>query len=113
LQFLTKIGFLLTQSPSNGIDFLNKNFAQYLSEPADLHVGNSDASAVAQVFRQFAETGTSTWPRRTVEWLLVYLITEISITPTNLRSGHTVPSIMEAYEKAVHQMVHDLQIQSS
>lgn len=46
---------------------------KYLEEPIDAMFGNDDASAVGHVFQAFAEQGTKTWHRRTMEWFLVSL----------------------------------------
>lgn len=54
-----------------GVNYLDKNLAQHLDDPTDLIFDNDNASAVGHVFQAFAEQGTTSWQRRTVEWFLV------------------------------------------
>tara|TARA_R110002003_G_scaffold589_12_gene20656 strand:+ start:17015 stop:17308 length:294 start_codon:yes stop_codon:yes gene_type:complete len=92
-------------SPAAGVDYLNMNMQHYLHmKPDELHRDNF-ASAVAQIYREFSESGTSLWFRKTVEWFLVYLTTELGTTPHNVRQGYSVPSIMDAYDAVVHELV--------
>lgn len=63
------------------------------------------ASAITQIYLEFADTGTKTWFRKNVEWFLIYLITEIGTTPHNVRQGYSVPSLMDAYDAVVHELV--------
>lgn len=64
-------GFLLTLSPMAGVNYLDKNMSSYLEDPIDAMFYNDDASAVGHVFQAFADQGTTTWHRRTIEWFLV------------------------------------------
>ncbi|KAJ9604419.1 hypothetical protein H2200_011255 [Cladophialophora chaetospira] len=97
-------GFLLTMSPATGVDYLNANFPHYLELSQKDLSGDNFASATAEVFREFSITGTQTWARKTVEWFLVYLITEVAVTPHNIRQGYSVPSLMDAYDAIVHDL---------
>ena len=97
-------GFLLTLSPMAGINYLDKHFSRYLGEPIDAIFDNDDASAVGHVYQAFAEQGTSTWHRRTVEWFLVYLISEVGVTPHGLRQGHNAPAIETAYSSVIQDL---------
>ncbi|KAE8864905.1 hypothetical protein PTNB73_05793 [Pyrenophora teres f. teres] len=101
---LITIGFLLTMSPTAGVDYLNTNTRHYLHMPKPLLQHDSFASATAQIYREFSETGTSTWRRKNVEWFLVYLITELGTTPHNIRQGYSIPSLMDAYDAIVHEL---------
>ncbi|KAG9236267.1 hypothetical protein BJ875DRAFT_372475 [Amylocarpus encephaloides] len=96
-------GFLLTQSPSSGIDFLNTRFSERLLDTPEVLIRDPDVSAIAHIFDTLQD-GTNTWPSKSVEWLLVYIITEVSMTPHNIREGFSVPSIIESYEKSIHRM---------
>lgn len=102
---LTRTGFLLTMSPAAGVDYLNTNLQHYLHTPSDELNTDNFASGVAEIFREFSETGTDTWRRKNVEWFLVYLVTELGTTPHNIRQGYSVPSIMDAYDAIVHELV--------
>ena len=97
-------GFLLSLSPMAGINYLDKNFKRHLSEPLDALFDNDDASAVGHVFQAFAEQGTKTWHRKTVEWLLVYLITEVGVTPHNFRQGGNAPAFESAYSSVIQDL---------
>ena len=97
-------GFLLSLSPMAGINYLDKNFHKHLVEPIDAIFDNDDASAVGHVYQAFAEQGTSTWHRRTVEWFLVYLLTEVGVTPHTLRQGHNAPGMAIAYTSVIQDL---------
>lgn len=101
-------GFLLTMSPAAGVDYLNSNLQYYLQISQEELAQDNFASAIAQVWREFSETGTQTWYRQDVEWFLVYLITEVGTTPHSIRQGHSIPSLMDAYDAIVHDLVRDL-----
>lgn len=92
-------------SPAAGVDYLNNNFPQYLQMSREELCQEHIASALAQVFLEFSGTGTRSWYRKTVEWFLVYLITEVAVTPHNIRQGYSVPSLMDAYDAIVHELV--------
>ncbi len=98
-------GFLLTMSPAAGVDYLNLNLPYYLELSRNDLAEENFASATAQIFREFSETGTDTWYRKNTEWFLIYLITEVAATPHNIRQGYSVPSLMDAYDSIVHELV--------
>jgi len=98
-------GFLLTMSPAAGVDYLNLNLPYYLELSRSDLAEENFASATAQIFREFSETGTDIWYRKNTEWFLVYLITEVAATPHNIRQGYSVPSLMDAYDSIVHELV--------
>lgn len=62
-----------------GVNYLDKDLSKHLGDPIDAMFGNDHASAVGHVFKAFADQGTSTWHRRTVEWFVTYLITEVGV----------------------------------
>ena len=97
-------GFLLTLSPMAGINYLDKNFSTYLAEPVDAMFDNDDASAIGHAFQAFAESGTSTWHRRTVEWFLIYLVTEVGITPHPMRQGFNAPTLESVYSSVIQDL---------
>lgn len=92
-------------SPAGGVDYLNTNLPDYLNMSRDELREETFASATAQIFLEFSETGTQTWFRKNVEWFLVYLITEVAATPHNIRQGYSVPSLLDAYDSIVHELV--------
>lgn len=73
------IGYLLTLSPMAGVNYLDKNMAQHLDDPVELIFDNDNASAVGHVFQAFAEQGTTSWQKRTVEWFLVSIRKRLSV----------------------------------
>ena len=87
-----------------GVNYLDKNFNRHLSEPLDALFDNDDASAVGHVFQAFADQGTKTWHRKTVEWFLVYLLTEVGVTPHNMRQGFNAPSFESAYSSVIQDL---------
>ncbi|KAI9771406.1 MAG: hypothetical protein M1839_002796 [Geoglossum umbratile] len=97
-------GCLLTLSAAVGIDYLDKDFPEYLEDPIQCILENDDASAIGRAFQAFAETGTSTWHRKTVDWFLVYLITEVGVTPHTYRQGHNAVSVVTAYQHVVQDL---------
>ena len=97
-------GFLLTLSPMAGVNYLDKNFSKHLAEPIDAMFDNDDASAVGHIFQAFADQGTNTWHRRTVEWFLVYMLTEVGVTPHNFRQGCNAPAFESAYSTVIQDL---------
>ena len=97
-------GFLLTLSPMAGVNYLDKNFSRHIADPIDAMWDNEHASAIGHVFRAFADQGSSTWHRRTIEWFLTYLITEVGVTPHNLRAGCSAPAVEEAYSSVIQDL---------
>ncbi|KAI0023918.1 hypothetical protein F4780DRAFT_684919 [Xylariomycetidae sp. FL0641] len=97
-------GFLLTLSPAAGVDYLNTNLPHYLRMSQTELSQDNFASAIGEVYREFAESGTNTWFRKTVEWFMIYLITEVGATPHNIRQGYSVPSLMDALDSVVHEL---------
>ncbi|KAI4216338.1 MAG: hypothetical protein LQ351_001348 [Letrouitia transgressa] len=91
-------------SPMSGVNYLDKEFPQYLAEPVDAVFDNEDISAVGLCFKAFAEHGTSTWHRRTVEWFLIYLLTELGITPHPMRQGYNAPELNSAYSAVIQEL---------
>ncbi|KAL8772056.1 MAG: hypothetical protein Q9209_002722 [Squamulea sp. 1 TL-2023] len=97
-------GILLTLSPMAGVNYLDQKLSQHLSEPANAIFDNENASAPGYVFSAFADQGTSTWHRRTVEWFLTYLITEVGVTPHAHRQGFNAPDLNLAYQAVINDL---------
>lgn len=105
-------GFLLSLSPMAGVNYLDKHLSKYISEPLDAMFDNDDASAVGHVYHAFAENGSASWHRRTTEWFLVYLLSEVGITLHALRQGFNAPSMEHAYSVVIQDLVSALNRQT-
>jgi hypothetical protein len=68
---------------------------------------NPDASYLAHTAETFLESGTKKWHRKTVEWLVVYLMTEAAGTPHNIRHGRSSITLLNGY----HEIAQDLKEQ--
>lgn len=98
-------GYILTMSSSRGVDFLNKYIPQYIKFLPEYITDNYDASVIGFMYKLFENTGSSSWHRRTVDWFLVYLLTEVVIVPHNIRQGRSELSLMSAYQTVVQKLV--------
>ena len=63
-----------------------------------------DASYLAHTAETFLDSGTRRWHRKTVEWLMVYLMTEAVGTPHNIRQGRSSITLLNGY----HEVAQDL-----
>ncbi|KAH7405931.1 hypothetical protein DE146DRAFT_630628 [Phaeosphaeria sp. MPI-PUGE-AT-0046c] len=97
-------GCLLAMSPAAGVDYLHTKLQNYLQSPPEEFNIDNFASGIAEIFREFSETGTDTWHRKNVEWFLVHQVTEPGTTLYNIRQGYSVPSLMDAYGAIVHEL---------
>ncbi|KAL8839581.1 MAG: hypothetical protein Q9170_001685 [Blastenia crenularia] len=97
-------GILLTLSPMGGVNYLDKKLSQHLAEPINAIFDNDNACAPGYVFSAFADQGTSTWHRRTVEWFLTYLVTEVGATPHAHRQGHNAPELDPSYQVIIQDL---------
>ena len=95
----------MTMSSAAGIDYLNRDLPKYLEQPTDMVQDNPDASVVGNILHQFEATGTREWHKETVEWFLVYLVTELGGTPHNIRDGLNAVSILGALQAVVQDLV--------
>lgn len=104
----TLIGMVLTLSPMRGVNYIDRHLQRHLEEPRDAIFDNDVASAIAFIRQQFAESGTNSWHRVTVEWLVIHLVTEIGITPHVDRQGCNAPDLTGAYQELIQQFVSDI-----
>ncbi len=84
-----------------------------MKEPHGFRNNDESNSALARVWQVFEKAGTSTWPSETVEWFLVYLMTEVSATPHSISQGYNAPSLPQAYEAVALDLVSILIIMKS
>lgn len=101
---LTGKGYLLTLSPAAGVGIIDMQFDQHINMSRNELQVEHEASAIASVIHHFKK-GTSTWYRKTTEWFMMYLITELGATPRTLQKGYNAPSVMSAYDFVVRQLV--------
>ena len=94
-------GFVLTLSSLRGVNYLDKRFSEHLHLPPECLFDFPEAFVLGQVWRQFSSTGTKTWHRATVEWFLVYLMTELVCTPHSISQGLNAPTLQFAYQNII------------
>ena len=102
---LIPIGFLLTTSPAVGLNYLDKEFYENIEIPPNVHAVHSDYSALENIRRKWSVDGTTSWPMKSVHWLMVSLIIELEVTPHNDRTKKAVPDIQYAYLPIVRDLV--------
>ncbi len=98
-------GFLLTMSSNVGIHYLDKNLPDYLAFSTEGREDCEDTSVLGFLFKRFERSGTRDWPKKTVDWFLVYILTELVVTPHTLRQGNNTMSLITAYERIVENLV--------
>ncbi|KAF2398200.1 hypothetical protein EJ06DRAFT_127188 [Trichodelitschia bisporula] len=97
-------GVLLTMSSMSGVDFLDKDLDTYLRYSKKGREDSEDASVVGYIFKRFEHSGTRFWPAKTVEWFLVYLLTEMAVTPHTIRQGRNAVSLISAYQHILQKL---------
>lgn len=98
-------GVILTMSSAKGINYINRDFQHHLRESSDAILNDPNVSVVGNMMRYFQSTGTQTWHKESVEWFLVYLLTELTVTPHNEREGLNAISIVGALQAVVQDLV--------
>ena len=101
---LTPPGFVLTFSNQTGVDYLGQPFRDWLEQP-DQFMADSDVSVLAHTAENFVASGTSRWHYPTVEWLVVYILTEAAVVPHNIRQGRNSTSLLTAYQDLARELV--------
>jgi hypothetical protein len=97
-------GFLLTMAPAPGLDYLDVDLQEHLDRPRAAFFDNEHASVIGLMFELFAKSGTSTWHKKSVDWFMVYLLTEVAASPHNVRQGGNAPQLGKAYQKVVQDL---------
>lgn len=101
------IGMLLTMSAATGVDQLHKTFDVDIKEPLEHRLLNRDASVVGNMMHWLQDRGAIGWHDTSVEWFMIYLVTEIAIAPTNITSGRAAISVLSALQGAVLDLVRE------
>ncbi|KAL9045450.1 MAG: hypothetical protein Q9214_001504 [Letrouitia sp. 1 TL-2023] len=100
-------GYLLTMSPHIGINYLDKNVTKNMKEPVTVDSLGQDSSVLealrqrARLCNPFDKAGMLRPGIESLEWFLVFLVTEFASTPHNLRQGRNAPDIQKAYSTIV------------
>ena len=97
-------GFVLTFANQTGVDYLGQPFQDWLNQPESF-MADSDVSVLAHIAESFMHSGTSRWHYPTVEWLVVYILTEAAVVPHNIRQGRNSTSLLTAYQDLAREMV--------
>jgi hypothetical protein len=92
-------------SPDLGVDYLDKDLGAYLDYPSDRRLESEEASVLGFMWKRFRKSGTHTWHKPTLEWFLVYLLTELAATPHTIRQGRNTVSLISAYQQVVQDLV--------
>lgn len=66
---------------------------------------DSDVSVLAHIAENFVASGTSKWHYPTVEWLVIYILTEAAVVPHNIRQGRNSTSLLTAYQDIARDLV--------
>ena len=98
-------GVLLTMSAAKGIDYVTRDLAMYLDNSPETICNNPSASALAHLRTHFEATGTQMWHKRTVEYFLVFMLTELALTPHNGREGYNAISVLDGFQAVVRSLV--------
>lgn len=86
------------------MDYLGQPFQDWLEQP-DQFMEDADVSVLAHVAENFVSSGTSKWHYPTVEWLVVYILTEAAVVPHNIRQGRNSTSLLTAYQDIARELV--------
>jgi hypothetical protein len=92
-------------SPDLGVDYLDKDMGEYLEYPRDRRLESEEASVLGFMWKRFRKSGTHTWHKPTLEWFLVYLLTELAAAPHTIRQGRNTLSLISAYQQVVQDLV--------
>ena len=97
-------GFLLTTSPTVGLNYLGPWFDLDVEIPPNLLAAHPALFVLAHFRRRWESDGTASWPMQSVDWLVVSLIIELETTPHN---GHSrdIPDVQNAYLPIVRDLV--------
>lgn len=98
------LGFLLTTSPTIGLNYSNIFFEAAIKIAPDDQTAHQDCSALENIRRRWDSDGTTSWPSMSVHWLMISLIIELEVTPHNDLSRN-VPDIQNAYLPIVRDLV--------
>ena len=97
-------GFLLTTSPTVGLNYVGNWFERDVEIPPNVQYAQSYLSVLEHFQRRWGIDGTASWPMQPMDWLVVSLITELETTPNN-RHARDIPDVQNAYLPIVRDLV--------
>ncbi|KAI9715407.1 MAG: hypothetical protein M1828_000867 [Chrysothrix sp. TS-e1954] len=97
-------GCLLSMSPAKRVNYINRDIKEYLEHSGEAILENRDASVIAQLMKNFERTGTKNWHKKTVEWFMVYLLTEVGATPHTDLHGRSATAILSGLQSVVQEL---------
>jgi hypothetical protein len=86
------------------VDYIDLDLDEHLRLPSEAQAENENCSILGLLFEMFSGSGTATWYKRNVDWLLIYILTEIAVKPTHVRQGCNAPSILRTYQGIVQDL---------
>ena len=92
-------------SPTAGVSFLDTKLPEKVQVPSNTSTESESVNVLEFLRHTYANTGTNTWPSKSVEWFLVRLITKVLVVPHGWHSGSTIPEIQNAYLPLVRDLV--------
>ncbi|KXS95182.1 hypothetical protein AC578_6596 [Pseudocercospora eumusae] len=95
---------LLTMSAATGVDQLHKHFDIDIKETLLNRLLSPQASIVGNMMHWLKDKGASQWYDHSIEWFLVFLISELGIAPNNMISGRAGSSVLSALQCAVQDL---------
>lgn len=93
-------------SAASGVDLLHRDFREHIQQTLEARLKDPDASVIGSQMSALQERGASEWYQHTVEYFLVFLVTEIGITPHNHLSGHSAASLLSALQSISRDLVY-------
>ena len=97
-------GFLLTTSPTVGLNYVETWFERDVEIPPHVRAAHPSLSVLEYFQRRWGIDGTASWPTQSMDWLVVSLITELETTPHN-RHSRDIPDVQNAYLPIVRDLV--------
>ena len=92
-------------SAATGVDHLHRDFESHVKETMKDRLENPKSSVIGNRVATLQEHGAKDWHERTVEWFLIYLVSEIGVAPQNMYSGRSAVSLRSALHNTVQDLV--------
>lgn len=99
-------------SAASGVDLLHHDLQQHLRLTVEERLQDFECSVIGNILQTLQECGSQEWYHQSVEWFLVYLVTEVGIGPHNMSSGRSADSWIVALQKTVLDLVDELAFSS-